>query len=102
MKQLALLWLTLCIGLAPACAQIPRGDFQPTQLRDFRRDSLVIQRSGGRDQFSIWVAETSAQHQQAVDGLFSLVLEFLDVRNDRRGLARMYTQHEAMYADIDG
>lgn len=45
---------------------------------------------------------SSAQHQQAVDGLFSLVLEFLDVRNDRRGLARMYTQHEAMYADIDG
>jgi len=66
MKQLALLWLALCVALTPACAQSPRGDFQPTQLRDFKRDSLTIQRNGGRDQFSIWVAETPAQQQQGL------------------------------------
>ena len=65
-RQLTFLWLALCAALAPACAQAPRNDFQPTQLRDFRRDTLSIQRSGGRDQFSIWVAETPAQQQQGL------------------------------------
>ncbi|MFI9171867.1 hypothetical protein [Streptomyces lincolnensis] len=45
---------------------------------------------------------TPDQHQQAVDHLFSLVLEFLDVRNSPRELSRMYTQYEAMYAHIWG
>jgi uncharacterized membrane protein (UPF0127 family) len=66
LKHLALLWLAMVVTLAPACAQTPGTDFQPAQLRDFRRDTLIIQRSGGRDQFSIWVAETSAQHQQGL------------------------------------
>jgi uncharacterized membrane protein (UPF0127 family) len=65
-KQLALFWLALCVVLAPACAQAPRTDFQPTQLRDFRRDTLLIQRGSGRDQFSIWLAETSAQQEQGL------------------------------------
>lgn len=66
MKHLALLFLAACAALAPACAQTPRNDFQPTQLRDFKRDTLIIQRNGGRDQFSIWVAESSAQQQQGL------------------------------------
>ncbi|SER03126.1 hypothetical protein SAMN04487983_1010160 [Streptomyces sp. yr375] len=45
---------------------------------------------------------TPDQHRQAVDHLFSLVLEFLDVRNNPRELGRMYTRHETMYAHIEG
>ncbi|WLW54142.1 hypothetical protein [Streptomyces sp. YU58] len=45
---------------------------------------------------------TPDQHRQAVENLFSLVLEFLDVRSNPRQLSRMYTQYEAMYAHIWG
>ncbi|MFF7545310.1 hypothetical protein ACFZCU_17040 [Streptomyces canus] len=45
---------------------------------------------------------TPEQHRQAVEHLFSLVLEFLDVRNSPRELSRMYTRYEAMYAHIWG
>jgi uncharacterized protein len=38
----------------------------PTQLKDFPRDRLVIQRSSGRDLFQIWVATTPAQHEQGL------------------------------------
>lgn len=43
---------------------------------------------------------TPEQHRQAVEHLFSLVLEFLDVRDDPRQLGRMYGQYDAMYAGI--
>jgi uncharacterized membrane protein (UPF0127 family) len=46
----------------PASAATPT----PTQLKDFPRDSLVIQRSSGRDLFQIWVATTPAQHEQGL------------------------------------
>jgi len=45
---------------------------------------------------------TPDQDQQAVDHLFSLVLEFLDVRDDPRQLARMYARYEALYAQTIG
>ncbi|MGW1500856.1 hypothetical protein ACWCQW_20130 [Streptomyces mirabilis] len=45
---------------------------------------------------------TPDQHRQAVEHLFSLILEFLDARSDPRQLGRMYTQYEAMYAHIQG
>ncbi len=38
----------------------------PSQLKEFPRDSLIIQRSTGRDLFQIWVATTPAQHQQGL------------------------------------
>ncbi|MDQ1038612.1 hypothetical protein QFZ75_005028 [Streptomyces sp. V3I8] len=43
---------------------------------------------------------TSDQHRQAVEHLLSLVLEFLDVRNQPRELGLMYTRYEAMYAHV--
>ncbi|MGW1729141.1 hypothetical protein ACWCQK_40685 [Streptomyces sp. NPDC002306] len=45
---------------------------------------------------------TPDQHRQAVEHLFSLILEFLTVRNDSRKLSRMYTKYEALYAHIPG
>jgi hypothetical protein len=45
---------------------------------------------------------TPDQHRQAVEHLFSLVVEFLDVRSNPRQLGRMYTQYEVMYAHIRG
>jgi hypothetical protein len=64
-RALALL-VVLCASIASACAQTPASDFQPEQLRGFARDTLVIQRSDGRDQFSIWLADTPAQQQQGL------------------------------------
>ena len=79
MNRIALLLLVLGSVLAPACAQTPsaatRGtptsaapaaSFQPEQLRGFARDTLVIQRAGGRDQFSIWLADSPAQQEQGL------------------------------------
>ncbi|MET7450722.1 hypothetical protein ABZT03_02280 [Streptomyces sp. NPDC005574] len=45
---------------------------------------------------------TPDQHRQAVEHLFSLVLEFLGVRNNPRVLGLMYTRYEALYAHIEG
>jgi hypothetical protein len=45
---------------------------------------------------------TPEQHRQVVEHLFSLVLEFLDVRNKPRELGLMYTRYEAMYAHVWG
>ncbi|GGS20606.1 hypothetical protein AB0E75_00420 [Streptomyces griseoviridis] len=39
---------------------------------------------------------TREQDQAAVDLLFTLLLSFLEVRDDRRALARMYADHEAL------
>jgi len=65
-RALALL-LVFCATLTPACAQNPAAaDFQPEQLRGFARDTLVIQRSKGRDQFHVWLAETPEQQQQGL------------------------------------
>jgi uncharacterized membrane protein (UPF0127 family) len=67
MKSVAALLLALCSVLAPACAQSPaRGEYAPAQLRSFARDTLIVQRSGGRDQFHIWLAESPEQHQQGL------------------------------------
>lgn len=56
----------LIVGTA-ACAATPAaGEFNPAQLRGFARDTLTVQRSEGRDQFHIWVAETTEQHQQGL------------------------------------
>ena len=62
----ALIASLLCMLGSAACAGSPATDFRPAQLREFARDTLTIQRSDGRDQFQIWVAETTAQQQQGL------------------------------------
>ncbi|MFC7307826.1 hypothetical protein ACFQVC_26825 [Streptomyces monticola] len=42
------------------------------------------------------------QEQEAVDHLFSLVVEFLDVRDDGEALARMYSEYSALKAESRG
>jgi uncharacterized protein len=67
-RALALLVLLFAAALpaTPATAAAQTAEFQPEQLRGFARDTLVIQRSNGRDQFSIWLADTPAQQQQGL------------------------------------
>ena len=60
-----LLLSLLCLVAGPGCTATP-AEFRPAQLREFPRDTLTVQRSEGRDLFQIWVAETSAQHQQGL------------------------------------
>ncbi|MBT2389049.1 hypothetical protein J7E87_06340 [Streptomyces sp. ISL-1] len=45
-----------------------------------------------------WGRLEPEQDQRAVDHLFSLVLEFLDVRGDTAALARMYAEYHALHA----
>ena len=65
--------LFLCILLLgcsalPACAAQPAPPtaFQPSQLKEFPRSQLTIQRRNGRDTFQIWIARTPEQQQQGL------------------------------------
>ncbi len=55
----------LFLLVAVAQAQTSR-EYQPTQLRDFPRGSLVIERTDGRDTFRIWVADSPARQEQGL------------------------------------
>jgi uncharacterized protein len=62
-----LLGALLCTWFAAACAQTPsRAPFSPSQLKDFPRSTLTVQRQTGRDTFQIWIADTPARHQQGL------------------------------------
>lgn len=50
--------------LLTACAHA--ADVTPAQLRGFPETSLTITRSGGRDTFRVWVADTPARQQQGL------------------------------------
>jgi uncharacterized membrane protein (UPF0127 family) len=57
--------LALFLLAAMAQAQTPK-EYQPAQLRDFPRGSLVIERTDGRDVFHIWFADTPARQEQGL------------------------------------
>jgi uncharacterized protein len=57
----------LSLASMSACAQSrPGSGFNPVQLKDFPRSSLVIQRPRGRDQFQVWLADTPLRQQQGL------------------------------------
>jgi uncharacterized membrane protein (UPF0127 family) len=66
MRIRILLCTVLLLASLPACAAQRAADFQPAQLRDFRRAEVAIERQGGRDTFSVWLALTSAEQQQGL------------------------------------
>jgi uncharacterized membrane protein (UPF0127 family) len=67
MNRSQLLCAVLCIWFAAACAQTPgKSAFAPTQLKDFPRSTLTVQRQNGRDTFQIWIADTPQRHQQGL------------------------------------
>jgi uncharacterized membrane protein (UPF0127 family) len=57
--------LSMLLVTAAACAQSPR-DFKPPQLSEFPRGTLEIERTGGRDSFHIWIADTGAHQEQGL------------------------------------
>jgi uncharacterized membrane protein (UPF0127 family) len=57
--------MVLLLLAAAAHAQTPK-EYQPTQLRDFPRGSLTIQRTDGRDVFRIWFADTPPRQEQGL------------------------------------
>jgi uncharacterized membrane protein (UPF0127 family) len=63
--RLSLLFVVLLVAL-PACGAQRAADFQPAQLRDFQRGEVSIERQGGRDTFSVWLARTPAEQQQGL------------------------------------
>jgi uncharacterized membrane protein (UPF0127 family) len=56
----------LMLWFSVACAQGPRAEFSPAQLKDFPRSELSIERRGGRDSFRIWIADTPARQAQGL------------------------------------
>jgi uncharacterized protein len=65
--RLPVLFAALLTFLAmPACAAQSRDDFQPAQLRDFRKVGITIERSQGRDTFQVWLAVSGAEQQQGL------------------------------------
>lgn len=65
MKRMQTSLLAFLLLATMACAQAPK-DFQPTQLRDFPRGTLVIERAGGRDNLRILFADTPARQEQGL------------------------------------
>jgi uncharacterized membrane protein (UPF0127 family) len=66
--RLLLCLFVFAFGTVAACAAQPAAPttFQPTQLRDFPRSQIAIERRNGRDTFQIWLAETPAQQEQGL------------------------------------
>ncbi|MEU2496504.1 hypothetical protein QRN89_10395 [Streptomyces chengbuensis] len=58
--------------------------------------ALVFQESLPGVSLRNWGRLEPEQDQRAVDHLFSLVLEFLDVRDDSDSLARMYAKYQSL------
>ena len=56
--------LLLCAAVATTAACAATPDTQPAQLKGFPRGSVTITRSGGRDSFRVWIADTEARQQQ--------------------------------------
>ena len=65
MKRAQTTCLAFLLLAAMACAQAPK-EFQPTQLRDFPRSTLEIERAKGRDTLRIWVADTEPRQEQGL------------------------------------
>jgi len=63
MKRIATTCFSLLLMAAIACAQVPK-EYQPTQLRDFPRGELMIERAKGRDTLRIWIADTQSRKEQ--------------------------------------
>jgi uncharacterized protein len=63
MKRIATACFSLLLLAAMACAQVPK-EYQPTQLRDFPRGSLTIERAKGRDTLHVWIADTQSRKEQ--------------------------------------
>ncbi len=57
-----LLVFLAALSMQPACA----AAFNPSELKGFPQDTLTIERKGGRDSISIWVADTPARSQQGL------------------------------------
>lgn len=65
MKHICTALAALLLAATAACAQTPE-QFQPATLRDYPRGTLEIERSGGRDSFQIWIADTWPRQEQGL------------------------------------
>lgn len=65
MTRRTLVALLAVLMVDTACAQAPHR-YAPTQLRDFPRGTLTIQRSDGRDTFQVFIADTPARQAQGL------------------------------------
>lgn len=107
MKHFHTAFLALLLAAATACAQTPQ-DFQPAQLRDFPRGTLEIERSGGRDSFQIWIADTSARQEQGLMWIrdmpadYGMVFPLVPPREMNMWMKNTYLALDMLFYDSQG
>lgn len=105
--SVALAWWSLLLAV-PACAAQPAADFQPTQLREFARDTLTIERRDGRDTFRVWLAYTPTEQQQGLMWIRELprdqgMLFVLDAPRDMdMWMKNTYVSLDMLFFDPEG
>jgi uncharacterized membrane protein (UPF0127 family) len=75
MKSMQTTCLAFLLLATIACAQAPK-DFQPTQLRDFPRSTLAIERAQGRDNLRIMIADTQPRQEQGLMWIREMPADF--------------------------
>jgi uncharacterized membrane protein (UPF0127 family) len=102
------LFLLVLLVALPACGAQSAADFQPAQLRDFRRGEIAIERQGGRDTFRVWLALTPAEQQQGLMWIRQLprdagMLFLLDpIRPMDMWMKNTYVSLDMLFFDADG
>lgn len=99
--------VALLLVAAVACAQAPR-QFDPPQLRDFPRGTVEIQRTGGRDTFRIWIADTGARQEQGLMWIRELpadhgmVFPLMPPREMNMWMKNTYVSLDMLFYDSEG
>jgi uncharacterized protein len=107
MKSIQTTCLAFLLLATMACAQSTK-EFQPTQLRDFPRGTLVIERSSGRDSLRIMFADTPARQEQGLMWIrempadFGMVFPLLPPREMNMWMKNTYLSLDMLFYDDTG
>jgi uncharacterized membrane protein (UPF0127 family) len=99
--------LALLLVTAMACAGAP-ADFQPTQLRNFPRGTLAIETAGGRQDFTIWIADSGPRQEQGLMWIrdmpadYGMVFPLLPPRTMNMWMKNTFMPLDMLFYDRDG
>ncbi len=107
MKRIHTTCLAFLLLATMACAQAPK-EFQPAQLRDFPRGTLVIERTAGRDSLRILFADTPARQEQGLMWIrempadFGMVFPLVPPREMNMWMKNTYVSLDMLFYDDKG